>query len=76
MQGYYSESIVNYDQSISLKTDYARAYIARGLAKIKIGEHSSGCGDFTKAEELGDKTVQYMIQLYCEKKVKNEEETK
>ena len=67
MLGTYPEAIKNYDQAISLKTDFAHAYIARGVAKMKSGEQG-GCGDFTKAEELGDKTVQYMIQLYCSKK--------
>ena len=69
------DAISNYDQAISLKTDFSRAYVARGVVKIKSGEQG-GCEDFTKAEELGDKTVQYVIQLYCKNSVGSETDKK
>jgi len=65
--GKYSEAIASFDSAIGLKGDYSKVYIARGVAKIKTGEHDEGCNDLTKANELGDKGVHAMLKIYCEK---------
>jgi len=72
-------SIKDYDKAIELKPDYTEAYANRGVAKINLltskgnikptkEQTSDGCADLKKAQEMGDKTVEDMIYIYCNKK--------
>lgn len=72
------DSIKDYDKAIELKPDYKEAYANRGVAKINLltskgnikptkEQTSDGCSDLKKAQEMGDKTVEDMIYIYCNK---------
>jgi tetratricopeptide (TPR) repeat protein len=72
-------SIKDYDKAIELKPDYMEAYANRGVAKINLlttkgniqptkEQTSDGCADLKKAKQLGDKSVDDMIFIYCNKK--------
>lgn len=72
-------SIKDYDEAIEINPDYMEAYANRGVAKINIltskgniqptkEQTSDGCADLKKAKQLGDKSVDDLIFIYCEKK--------
>lgn len=72
-------AIKDYDKAIELKPNYMEAYANRGVAKINLlttkgniqptkEQTSDGCADLKKARQLGDKTVDDMIFVYCDKK--------
>jgi len=72
-------SIKDYDKAIELKPDYVQAYANRGVAKINLlttkgnvaptkEQTADACTDLRKAKQLGDKSVDDMIFVYCEKK--------
>ena len=72
-------SIKDYDKAIEINTNYMEAYANRGVAKINMlttkgniqptkEQTTDGCGDLKKAKQLGDKTVDDMIFIYCDKK--------
>lgn len=68
-------SIKDYDKAIELKPDYMEAYANRGIQKInailtknKIDRKDcieDPCKDLLKAQQMGDKSVEDMIFLYC-----------
>jgi tetratricopeptide (TPR) repeat protein len=53
LTGDYDRAITEYNRSISLKTNYADAYIARGGAHRKKGNNSRAIEDYTQALEYG-----------------------
>lgn len=72
-------SIKDYDKAIEINPNYMEAYANRGVAKINMlttkgniqptkEQTSDGCADLKKAKQLGDKTVDDMIFIYCDKK--------
>lgn len=72
-------SIKDYDKAIELKPNYTEAYANRGVAKINLlttkgniqptkEQTTDGCEDLKKAKQLGDKSVDDMIFIYCNKK--------
>jgi len=72
-------SIKDYDKAIELNPSYMEAYANRGVAKINLlttkgniqpikEQTSDACADLKKAKRLGDKTVDDMIFVYCDKK--------
>lgn len=73
-----SGSIKDYDKAIEFNQKYAEAYANRGFAKINLltsngiiqpskDQTSDACADLKKAKELGDKTVDDMMFIYCGK---------
>jgi tetratricopeptide (TPR) repeat protein len=73
------DAIDDYDKAIELKPDYMEAYANRGVSKINLltkkgnitptkEQTTDGCSDLKKAKKLGDKTVDDMIFIYCDKK--------
>lgn len=73
------DAIKDYDKAIELKPDYMEAYANRGVSKINLlttngnirpskDQTTDGCADLKKAKKLGDKTVDDMIFIYCNKK--------
>ena len=71
-------SITDFDMAIKYKPGYMEAYANRGVQKINlipVKEKTAKdikciedpCRDFIKAKELGDKSVEDMIYLYCKK---------
>jgi tetratricopeptide (TPR) repeat protein len=73
------DAIKDYDKAIELKPDYTEAYANRGVSKINLlttkgnvkptkEQTTDGCADLKKAKKLGDKTVDDMIFIYCNKK--------
>jgi tetratricopeptide (TPR) repeat protein len=74
-----AEAIKDYDQAIKLDPNYKEAYANRGVEKINIlttkgtiqptkEQTADACSDLRKAFQLGDKTVEDMLFVYCEKK--------
>ena len=73
----YEKAIEAYSRAIELNPKYKEAYTNRGLCKINQlsrqgnpvpakEECVSACEDFWEAKNLGDKTVDDMIYVYCE----------
>lgn len=50
--GHLDEAIADFDRSIQVDPDYARAFHMRGLAKEGKREHEAALADFDKAVEL------------------------
>ena len=48
----YNRAIEDFDKTVNLKTDFARAYYNRALAKEKLGQKDSAKADFEKAKKL------------------------
>lgn len=74
----HEESITDYDTAINLKPDYMQAYANRGVSKLnklpveeKTGANADciedACKDLLKARELGDKSIDDLIDTYCRK---------
>jgi tetratricopeptide (TPR) repeat protein len=72
-------AIKDYDKAIELEPAYMEAYANRGVAKINLlttkgniqptkEQTSDACTDLKNARQLGDKTVDDMIFIYCNKK--------
>jgi len=72
-------SIRDYDKAIEINPNYMEAYANRGVAKINMlttkgniqptkEQTSDACADLKKAKQLGDKTVDDMLFIYCDKK--------
>ena len=75
----FAGSIKDYDKAIQLKPDYTEAWANRGVAKINLltsngtikpakDQTCDACTDLKKAKEMGDRTVDDMIFLFCKKK--------
>lgn len=72
-------SITDYDKAIELNPNYMEAYANRGVAKINLltskgnihptkAQTTDACTDLKKARQLGDKTVDDMIYIHCDKR--------
>jgi tetratricopeptide (TPR) repeat protein len=75
----FEESIKDYTKVIELKPNIKEAYANRGTAKINIftargtitpskEQTKDACKDLKKAHELGDKAIEDLIFVYCDKK--------
>ena len=70
-------SIKDFDLAIKYKPDYMEAYANRGVQKInkvptkerlgKVDCLADPCADLLKAQKMGDKTVEDMVFIYCQK---------
>lgn len=74
-----AEAIKDYDQAIKLDPKFKEAYANRGVEKINLlttkgniqptkDQTADACLDLRKALQLGDKSVEDMIFIHCEKK--------
>jgi len=61
----YRGAIADYTKTIYIN-GFPKAYLTRGLAKIKIGQKDSGCLDLSKAGELGISEAYEVIKKYCQ----------
>lgn len=48
----YGSAIEDFDKTVSLKPDFARAYYNRALVKVSLGKRGAAKADFNKAKEL------------------------
>ena len=48
----YQEAVVVYDKAIQLQSDFAHAYVNRGLTKEKLGQHESAIMDYSSAIKI------------------------
>jgi tetratricopeptide (TPR) repeat protein len=63
----YNSAILDYSQAIHLNPDLAEAYFNRGLTYIYLDQLNNGCGDLSKAGELGIKSAYGVIKRFCYK---------
>ena len=61
----YQGSEDDCSQAIKINPFFAEAYLFRGLAKNFSGQKDNGCGDFSKAGELGLESAYKAIKEYC-----------
>ena len=66
----YSGAIVDFNNAIQLKPEYADAYTYRGVAKYYLKDMNGACKDWTKAGELGNSDALTNIQKFCIQDVK------
>uniref|UniRef100_UPI00404A1306 tetratricopeptide repeat protein n=1 Tax=Flavobacterium sp. TaxID=239 RepID=UPI00404A1306 len=80
----FEQSIIDYSKAIELNPNYVESFANRGTAKINLltgngniqpskKETKSACEDLEKAKELGDKSVDDLIYVYCDKKEKKKQ---
>jgi tetratricopeptide (TPR) repeat protein len=60
-----SGEIDDYSMAIKLNPAYADAFLARGLARIKMKRKDEGCEDLRQAAALGHKTAEAEIIKFC-----------
>jgi Tfp pilus assembly protein PilF len=53
--GEYALALVDSNQAIRLKPDYASAYLGRAFAEQQLGQGDKAAADFAKAEKLDPK---------------------
>lgn len=63
----YNSAILDYSQAIRLEPELAEAYFNRGLTFIYLDQIDNGCGDLSKAGELGIKSAYGVIKRFCYK---------
>jgi len=63
----YNSAILDYSQAIKLDPELAEAYYNRGLTYIYLDQIDFGCGDLSKAGELGIKSAYGVIKRFCYK---------
>jgi uncharacterized protein YjbI with pentapeptide repeats len=51
-RGNYRGAIENYNQVLELKPEFAHAYLARGIARFRLGDSASALTDAQQAEQL------------------------
>lgn len=61
----YAGSVEDLTMSVKLKPDLIEAYVNRGISYNFLNNKEAACADFHKAFELGDKTVQDLINKHC-----------
>lgn len=47
------------------KPNIAKAFVSRGLSKLRLGDKNEACIDFSEAGELGSEEAYEMIKKYC-----------
>ena len=47
-------ALQDFNQSLKLKPDYAKAYLNRGLAFYQLDNTTAACSDFQKSCDRGD----------------------
>lgn len=71
--GDYKNAIKDFDTAIVLGSNDPRngeilkAYLGRGLSKLKLGQEPAGCQDLTKAWQLGYYEAYEFVQQFCTK---------
>jgi tetratricopeptide (TPR) repeat protein len=63
----YNSAVVDYSKAISLDPDLAEVWFNRGLTYIYLDHIDLGCGDLSKAGELGIKEAYGVIKRFCYK---------
>ncbi len=63
----YNSAILDYSQAIHLDPELAEAWFNRGLTFIYLDQLDNGCGDLSKAGELGIKSAYGVIKRFCYK---------
>jgi len=63
----YNSAILDYSQAIHLEPELAEAWFNRGLTYIYLDQLDNGCGDLSKAGELGIKSAYGVIKRFCYK---------
>ena len=59
----YQSAIIDFDEAIKLKPDFAEAYVTRGTAKSQLGTYKSAIVDFDEAIHLKPETVESDFHL-------------
>ncbi len=62
----YTGAIIDYNQALMINSKYTDVYVNRAHAKINLGQKESGCSDFRKAEELGNRSAPELLKQYCQ----------
>lgn len=63
--GRNQEAIEVLNKSLAIDSEYAEAYRLIGVAYLQLKENSKACEFFNKAKELGDASVDALIDKYC-----------
>ena len=62
----YRGAIEDLTKAIEASPKHEYIYMLRGYAKIKLNQKESGCLDFSKSGELGNKEAYEAIKKYCQ----------
>jgi tetratricopeptide (TPR) repeat protein len=62
----YESAITDMTEAITLKPDFAQAYLTRGLVFSTLKDKNKACADFSKAKESGSAKAGELMQKYCE----------
>lgn len=61
----YNNALIDVDHAISLKSNFGRAYLVKGLCLLQLDDKENACLDFSKAGELGDPEAYNAIRQFC-----------
>lgn len=63
--GRNEEAVTALNKAIQIDANYTDAYRLLGIAMIQLKKNSDACNYFAKAKELGDTTVDALIEKHC-----------
>ncbi len=61
----YKEAIVDFNKSIELNNNYDMPFLMRGKCKYKLNDKAGACGDFKKAQSLGNTDAITLVRSLC-----------
>ena len=71
---HYEAAIIDYDEAIQLKPDFAEAYTNRGVAKHRLGRYVAAIADCDKAIQLRpDEALAYANRGYVKTQLSQQE---
>jgi tetratricopeptide (TPR) repeat protein len=63
--GRYEEAVKVLNEALIIDPKYAETYHLMGLCQLQLKQNNEACTSFAKAKELGDTTVDALIEKHC-----------
>ena len=61
----YQGAIADYTKAIEINSQYASAYVNRGVVRERASDLEGACDDWRKAGDLGDERSAEWAKKYC-----------
>lgn len=63
--GRHQEAIDVLNESLKIDSEYGETYKLMGVAQLQLKNNKEACECFAKAKELGDETVEVLMEKHC-----------